>query len=75
MSALWRQRNCRAYDGAYRMRRPVWGADHGQPIEYEQDKNGLPLRETRDTLETEYRCGNCAQTVDVNCDEDEEGLP
>lgn len=50
----------------------AWCAEDDQPLQYEEDANGLPLRDTRETLATEYRCGDCCRPVEVTPNEDEE---
>ena len=52
----------------------VWDAEGSRPIEYDQDKDGFPLRNTRGTLETEYRCDDCARELDGDFEDDDEGV-
>jgi hypothetical protein len=53
----------------------VWGVEDNQPIDYDEDDRGFPLREIKDILQTQYLCGGCFQEVEVyDPSEDEESL-
>ena len=49
----------------------VWSAEDCTPIKYAEDEEGFPLRDTRETLETQYFCGECFQEAEVASEPEE----